>query len=157
MSNYLTKLTPTIHTMECNDLTFFELSAARTWAMYVLNSQHTPVKLVLDVTGVNKTSRWFLLNDIPQTSGGIKLVSWHGVEKENVIEYKNSDDDPTTTFHIRSFTSSRSLNVSLYDITTGSRFAPLCLVIWDRKYPEVTNQGYAEGRCPVAVCNITTK
>jgi hypothetical protein len=138
----------------CNDLTFFELSAARTWAMYVLNS-HANVKLVLDVTGANKTSRWFLANDIPQTSGGITLVPWRAVQNEHTIEYTNSENDHVTTWHIRSFTSSRfpSLYVSLYDIITGARFAPLCLIIWERNHPDVSNQGYADGRCPEFVKN----
>ena len=134
----------------CNDLTFFELCAARNWAMYVLKS-HVNVKLVLDVTNTNKTSRWFLLNDIPQIASGVKLDYWHGVQKENEIEYTNTNNDSTsTTLHIRSFISSRfpSLYVSLYDMDTGIRFAPLCLIIWERNHPEVSNQGYAEGRCP---------
>jgi len=130
-------------------MTYFEMCHARTWAMYILKS-HVDTRLVLNVTDVDKTSRWFLTNDIPQKYGLVNLDTWFGVQKENTIEYTNGDN-PTCTLHIRAFTDSafpNSLYTSLYNMTTRARFAPLCLVIWHRAHPEVTNQGYAPGRCP---------
>jgi hypothetical protein len=141
----------------CNDLTYFEMCSGLRWAMYVMNA-FPNVKLVLDVTGVDKSARWFLANNIPQAYADTNLVKWFAVQKENTIEctieytieYTNGDTSDTA-FYIRSFTCSTfpsSLYVSLYDMSTNSRFAPMCLIIWDRKHPEVTNPGYAEGRCP---------
>lgn len=137
------------------NMTYFEMCQARTWAMYILNNHLEPpfgIKLVLDVTNIDETSRWFLINDIPQYSGCVKLIEWDGILKDNTIEFTTSEycENPLT-LHIRSFTSSvftSSLYFSLYNMTTGAIFAPVCLIIWDRKYPEVINQGYAPGRCP---------
>lgn len=135
------------HVVRCNDLTFFELCAARNWAMYVLNSCAN-VKLVLDVTNMDKTSTWFLAKDIPHNNG-----SWKGVQNKQTIEYTNRKEDPVTTYYICAFVSQRfpSLYVSLYDITTGCRFSSLCLIIWERNHPEVSNQGNADGRCPPTI------
>lgn len=133
----------------CNDLTYFEMSSALRWAMYTMNS-FSDVKLVLDVTSVDKTSRWFLENNIPQAYANTKLVKWFGIQKENSIEYTNGKGI-NTIIVIHAFTYSRfpfEMYVSLYDMSTSTRFAPMCLIVWDRKHPEVTNQGYAEGRCP---------
>ena len=136
------------------NLTHFEICQARTWAMYVLKS-NVNTRLILDVTDRHKTSIWFLAHDIPQEHGGVKLGPWYGICKENVIEYMNGDN-ATDTLHIRAFTVSSfpsSLYISLYNTTTNARFAPMCLIIWDRAHPEVTNQGYAPGRCPDHVVN----
>jgi len=130
-------------------MTYFEMCHARTWAMYILKS-HVDTRLVLNVTDVDKTSRWFLTNDIPQKYGLVNLDPWFGQQKENTIEYTNGDT-PTSTLHILAFTHSAfpsSLYISLYNMTTGARFAPLCLVIWNRARPDFTNQGHAQGRCP---------
>lgn len=135
----------------CNNLTYFEMCQARNWAMYVMNN--TNVKLVLDVTNVDKTSKWFLLTTIPQEYGDIKLVHWIGIQKEKSLEYTNHDTT-LTTLHIRFFTLSMfplSLYVGLYDMSTMTRWGETCLIIWDRSHPEVTNSGYAEGRCPLTV------
>jgi len=140
----------------CNDLTYFEMCSGLRWAMYVMNA-HPNVKLVLDVTGVDTTTRWFLANHIPQAYADTNFVKWFAVQKENTIEYTNGDgctQGDNTTFSIQAFTCSTfpsSLYISLYDMNTNSRFAPMCLIIWDRKHPEVTNPGYAEGRCPNSI------
>ena len=127
-------------------LTYFEMCQARTWAMYVLNSR-TDVKLILDVKDIDDTSLWFLVRDIPQFHGGVKLANWHGTCQGNTVEFTNSDV-VKTTFEIRAFTEKNSVFISLYDVVKGLRFAPVCLVIYDRKSPEIANQGYAPGRCP---------
>ena len=135
----------------CNSLTYFEMCSALRWALCVMNSI-PDMKLVLDVTSVDKTSRWFLAHNIPQAYADTKLVEWLAVQNEHAIEYTNGDGCTQTTFLIRAFTCAftchNSLYVSLYNMSTNSRFAPMCLIIWDRDHPEVTNQGYAEGRCP---------
>ena len=126
------------------------MCSAIRWAMYVMNSI-SDVKLVLDVTNVDKTSRWFLAHNIPQAYANTNLVKWFGIQNENSIEYTNGDGS-NTTFLIRAFNCSTfpfSLYVSLYNMSTKARFAPMCLIIWDREHPEFTNQGYAEGRCPI--------
>lgn len=133
----------------CNNLTYFELCSALRWALYVINSIPN-VKVVLDVTSVDKTTRWFLAHNIPQAYADTKLVEWFAVQNEHSIEYTNSDN-ANTTFLIQVFTSitfPSSSYVSLYNMSTNARFAPMCLIIWDREHPEITNQGYAEGRCP---------
>lgn len=128
------------------NLTYFEICQARTWAMYALRFTIN-TRLILDVSDIDKTSIWFLTNEIPQEHGGVKLGSWFGIFNENTIEYMNSDN-ASDTLHIRVFTDPSSLYISLYDTTTNVRFAPQCLIIWNRIRPEITNQGYAPGRCP---------
>ena len=129
---------------------------ARNWAMYVLHlSRDLGLKLVLDTTDVDENVRTQLSEDIPQTDGGVQLAPWRGVCKESSIEFVTGDGD-SKTLHIRSFTTSwraSSLYVSLYD-TTGARFAPLCLVIWNRAKPHVNNQGCALGRCPDSIITL---
>jgi hypothetical protein len=141
-----------IEAIPCNELNYFELCKACTWAMCATNSFEN-VKLVLDVTSVKHTFSWFLVNNIPRAYFDTKLVEWLGVQKENSIEYTNSNTTDTT-FIIRAFKSSTfpsSLYVSLYNMSTNIRFAPMCLIIWDREHPECTNQGYAEDRCPNSI------
>ena len=147
----------------CDNLTYFEMCSALRWALDGLNNS-PGVKIVLDVTGLDETSRWFLANHIPQPYTCTKLVRWIGTyktnEERNIIEYTNGNDgddnneNEKMTFLIRAFTDTAcpsSVCVTLYNISTHVRFAPLCLVIWDRRHPEVTNQGYAEGRCPNSI------
>ena len=138
-------------------LTFFELCQARSWAMSVLNS-FVDVRIVLDASDVDKTGRWFLVQDIPQRHGGVQLSNWDAMqqkEEEHLLEFSNRKrmnlNFNCTTVHIRAFvqtfTESSSMYVGLYD-ETGARFIDACLVVWNRTHPEVTNQGYAPGRCP---------
>lgn len=140
----------------CGNLTYFEMCSALRWALDGMNNS-PDVKIVLDVTSVDDTSRWFLANHIPQPYAGTKFVRWIGTYKQNeqIIEYTNGNEneDEKMTFIIRAFTDTafpRTVCVTLYNMD-GVRFAPMCIVIWDRKYPEVTNQGYAEGRCPKSI------
>ena len=49
----------------CNNLTYFELCSAVRWALYAMNSISN-VKVVLDVTSVDKTARWFLAHILKQ-------------------------------------------------------------------------------------------
>lgn len=135
------------------ELSFFELSQARTWAMGVLNMQPN-VRVLLDVSGVDSAGRWFLERDLPRSSGSVGLARWNAARNGSVIEFSNreSSEVECTTVHLRAFvetlaSSTSSLYFGLYD-TSGERYIPACLVLWDRKHPEVTNQGFAPGRCP---------
>jgi hypothetical protein len=117
--------------------------------MYTLNSWKN-IEIVLDASGIDESSKWFLVQDIPQYNGGVKLVDWHGLEKNNSVVSFVNGDKIEKTLHIRYFTNElfpSSLYVSLYD-DSGKIFAPSCLIIWNRKRPHVTNHGYAPGRCP---------
>jgi hypothetical protein len=119
---------------------YFEMCQARAWGMLTMNS--TPnVKLVLNVEGVDETSKWFLTNDIVGSK-------WRGILKGKTIEFVNSEK-PTTTWHFRFFTSTPAISmfISLYG-NNGVQFAPLCLAIWNRMYPMVANNCSSEGRCP---------
>lgn len=134
------------------ELTYFELSQARTWAMCALNA--TPnMSVLLDVSEVDGASRWFLERDLPRSSGGVELARWSAVHNDSLIEFSNreSSEIECTTVHLRAFVEtfamSSSLYFGLYD-GSGARFVDACLVVWDREHPEVSNQGRAPGRCP---------
>jgi hypothetical protein len=59
--------------------------------MYTLNSWKN-IEIVLDASGIDESSKWFLVQDIPQYNGGVKLVDWHGLEKNNsVVSFVNGD------------------------------------------------------------------
>lgn len=127
-------------------LTYFELYQARLWAIHTLNS-HANMKFILDVNDVDESSKWFLSEDSRQCNNS---VYWYSFRNRNKIEFSNSNN-PTTTLHIMSFTNDiflSSLYISLYNMTTGTRFETSCLIIWDRAHPHLTNIGYADGRCP---------
>ena len=118
------------------NLSYFELCQARKWAMELLKTHN--VRIRLDVSNVNQSSRWFIMNEISE--------SWHGRVQDDYIEFYKEETDHTNVY-IRTFEQDKSLFFGLYD-TNGLRLCPICLVIYNRKYPEVSNQGYAPGRCP---------
>ena len=149
-----------VHSYEQN-LSYFELSQARTWAMYSLHliprSRFVidlPVESVESVESVDaaaSSSSWFLVHDIPQYHGGVKLADWTGKRNSHgtqlVFTRDDVGDDVDACLYVRAFRRYNSLYVGLYK-ENGAIFAPVCLVIWNRDAPEVTNQGYSGGRCP---------
>lgn len=72
-------------------MNYFEMCQARTWAMYTLNSWKN-IEILLDASGINESSKWFLVQDIPQYNGGVKLADWHGSQKDkSCISFVNGD------------------------------------------------------------------
>lgn len=132
-------------------MNYFEMRQARTWAMYTLNNLEN-IEIILDANNINDSEKWFLMHDIPQRDGGVTLAEWRGSQETNgMISFVNGDKIEKS-LHIFNFTNDTSLYASMYD-TNGNMFIPMCLIIWDRKRPHVTNEGYAPGRCP-PTCEI---
>lgn len=127
---------------------FFELSQSRTWALFALNKLDN-IKVYLNVKDVDKTSRWFL-QEIPKCYGSISLKDWVSKEEEDYIVFYKSKGKESESLYINLFEDKQDkdrLYTGLY-YEYGTRWADVCLVIWNRKHPEVTDQGVAVGRCP---------
>ncbi len=122
------------------ELTFFEMSQARTWAMGVLNMQPN-MRVLLDVSGVDSTGRWFLERDLPRSSGGVELARWKAERDGSLIEFSNreSSEAECTTVHLRAFaetlatSSTSSLYFGLYTASGAS--------IIHRRLPRRVGQG----------------
>ena len=123
---------------------YFELYQARTWALYALNYHNEQnIHIHLHIKDVDQTCLWFL-KDIPQYA----VQKWYSKHDGDYIifdrDYKSED---IIKIFIHLFTDNNSVYVGLYD-EFGKLWNDICLIIWDKNHPEVTNPGYASGRCP---------
>lgn len=134
---------------------FFELYQARLWSLYALNSHHN-VKRYLDISDIIDPSWEWFLKDIPQYNGSKKLDEWKAKRESGYLVYSKEvptfNHTPTTSdeVYIRIIQcpqQKKTKYVGPYD-KNGKRWCDLCLVIWNTDRPDVTNQGFAPGRCP---------
>lgn len=126
---------------------YFVLSQARTWALYACNKRS--IKIHLDIEGIDPVWQWFLERDIPQDHGCVRLGVWIAHNDGKHITYTSEGSgDGCEEAWIRIFDGEyNNVYAGLYD-KDGKRFCDLCLIVWHRDRPHVTNQGYAPGRCP---------
>ena len=127
---------------------YFILCQARNWSLYTCNKRR--IKIHLDLNGIDPIWQWFLERDIPQDHGCVQLVTWHVHNDGKHIIYTNEAEGYVyEEVWIRIFNNCENNNVytGLYD-KDGKRFCDVCLVIWHKDRPHVTNQGFAPGRCP---------
>jgi hypothetical protein len=112
------------------------------------------VDVYLDVEGLDPSWVWFLKSEIPQIYGCVKLSFWNARRNGHHLVYfykdqqDQQDQQEKQRYYIRLFDGDHnSVNAALYD-ETDKIVEHVCLVVWDKDQPHVTNQGYAVGRCP---------
>lgn len=137
---------------------FFELCQARSWALYTLNSHNFNV--YLDITNVSDPSWEWFLREVPQTNGSIRLNEWKAKRDSHYIVYSKQSNVTCTEkdayLHVFQCDLSHTTKyVGVYD-KDGIRLCDLCLIIWDIRKPHVTNQGFADGRCPRVIMKSAT-
>jgi hypothetical protein len=130
---------------------YFVLCQARSWALFSIESMKRKVDVCLDVEGLDPSWVWFLKSEIPQTHGCVKLSSWNAIRDGNHIVYSYNDEQDQQEkqrYYIRLFDGDHdSVNAALYD-DADKIVCHVCLVVYDKDKPHITNQAYAVGRCP---------
>lgn len=135
-----------------------ELIQIRSWALFVLNHSDN-FMVYLNINNIDRKSDLRFLQKSTKYSPSFGYIrnGWSSKQEGNyIVFYKNNNNNKELkSIYIHLFEDKENNNdrlyAGLYD-EYGKRYLDFCLVIWNRKYPDITNTGYAIGRCPDYLC-----
>lgn len=135
------------------DTSFLVLIVARDWALsHCQELGYKNPHLHLDITNVDDVYG-YLFRQIPQTYGLMKLDYWSALVKdgntETTVVYDKDEHrcEKVSNIYLKTFEEGESLFAALYD-ENAKRIGDKCLIFWNKKSPDITNIGYACGKCP---------
>lgn len=140
---------------------FLEWYQARTWALCTVQRPDRPdrpdappatVRLHIALKDLADPAWVWFLREIPRAWGTDRLEDWFTWADDEHLIYSNalSRERPErlVRLHLHLFDGEHNnAYAGLYD-EEGKRWGDACLVIWDKKRPDLSNKGYAPGRCP---------